>query len=532
MTPHIVALFALAPLAIAAYAEDAIVFQTDHGMLVIQLFDDIAPQETGRLIQQVTDGRYTGMPFHYIHPGFRVTAGYPDASGHVAPRFNDITHVRGTVTIDPEAPGLLHIMHGDAYHMDLRHIPVGRLVLPRSYDTIDSIAAIPSTNGIPGEFPIIQYALVVPNIHLADQSPPERVKPLDKFHDGGGYTVTFPEGWTVQSRPYTGVPDVAAVGPPGPDGIPYIWGYGAGKAISYMADTLQAPHIASILQRTYTTADGSSARILDLTYDGESGPIRIAYTFHHTPYVFASNSPDATYSMLDTLHLESPRAITGKVTAVANGDTLRVDGIKYNTALADAPELGSPGYRAAKEFTASVCPVDADATVIIDHANKNPRFPDIIFAEITCNGANLNAALLESAHATLYQKGCHSSVFAGSWWSTCHNTISGTVTDIMDGDSIRVNGTIINPTLVDTDDTPDTPAKSITELICPVGSPITYRTDLPQPGFWNMTFAEITCGGIILNQVLLESGSGTFVDEYCQYSLFAGAPWSRCEPPG
>ena len=52
------------------------------------------------------------------------------------------------------------------------------------------------------------------------------------------------------------------------------------------------------------------------------------------------------------------RCITGKVTQVIDGDTIKIDGQSVRFAMASAPELNEPGGIESREFIEEICSVD------------------------------------------------------------------------------------------------------------------------------------------------------------------------------
>jgi peptidylprolyl isomerase/peptidyl-prolyl cis-trans isomerase B (cyclophilin B) len=79
------------------------VLDTTRGVLVIELFPDVAPKTVARFTELVKKGFYDGLPFYRVLPKFLVQTGDPLAdgtggSGQIIPaEFNDKRHVAGTV---------------------------------------------------------------------------------------------------------------------------------------------------------------------------------------------------------------------------------------------------------------------------------------------------------------------------------------------------------------------------------------------------------------------------------------------------
>ena len=89
------------------------------------------------------------------------------------------------------------------------------------------------------------------------------------------------------------------------------------------------------------------------------------------------------------------RCITGVVTKVIDGDTIKVDGQSIRFALASAPELGSYGAGVKEtEFIQSICPVGSTALVDEDDEQTQGSYGRIV-GVVYCNGMNLNSELLD-----------------------------------------------------------------------------------------------------------------------------------------
>jgi cyclophilin family peptidyl-prolyl cis-trans isomerase len=89
--------------ALAAGKGPRAVLDSTRGILVIELFPDVAPKTVGRFTELVKKGFYDGLPFYRVLPKFLVQTGDPLAdgtggSGQVIPaEFNEKKHVAGTV---------------------------------------------------------------------------------------------------------------------------------------------------------------------------------------------------------------------------------------------------------------------------------------------------------------------------------------------------------------------------------------------------------------------------------------------------
>jgi len=117
--------------------------------------------------------------------------------------------------------------------------------------------------------------------------------------------------------------------------------------------------------------------------------------------------------------LGNARCITGMVTVVIDGDTIKVDGQSIRFALASAPELNKPKGVDAKDFINSICPVGSTVTIDEDDGQTKGSYERIL-GVIYCNGKNLNEQLLESGYGYIDERFCSVSEFSNSTWAKKH----------------------------------------------------------------------------------------------------------------
>lgn len=110
------------------------------------------------------------------------------------------------------------------------------------------------------------------------------------------------------------------------------------------------------------------------------------------------------------------RCITGIVTDVIDGDTIKVDGQSIRFALVSAPELNQPEGITAKDFINDICPVGSTATIDEDDGQTKGSYGRIL-GVIYCNGKNLNELLVESDYGYLSKEFCSVSEFSNSTWA-------------------------------------------------------------------------------------------------------------------
>ena len=118
----------------------------------------------------------------------------------------------------------------------------------------------------------------------------------------------------------------------------------------------------------------------------------------------------------------SARCITGKVTRIIDGDTIKVDTHTIRFSLVDTPEYGKPGFAEAREYIEEICPVGSAVLVDEDDGQSQGSYGRIL-AEVHCNGKNLNEVILEAGHAKISSYYCSKSEFLQSSWAQKHGCV-------------------------------------------------------------------------------------------------------------
>jgi len=107
---------------------------------------------------------------------------------------------------------------------------------------------------------------------------------------------------------------------------------------------------------------------------------------------------------------------------------------------------------------------------------------------------------------------------------------SGQVTQVVDGDTIRVNEHSIRFALASAPELKDTggfEAQDFMDDICPVGSDALVDEDDGQTqGSFGRIVAVIYCNGMNLNEELLDANLGHLESEFCRDSEFASTEWA------
>ncbi len=108
--------------------------------------------------------------------------------------------------------------------------------------------------------------------------------------------------------------------------------------------------------------------------------------------------------------------------------------------------------------------------------------------------------------------------------------ITGTVTSVIDGDTLEVDGQAVRFALVDTPKMKydGGQALSFLEQICPVGSPVLIDQDDQQlEDAYGRVLGMVYCNDLNVNKELLDSGLGDLYSTFCDQSEFATQPWAQ-----
>ncbi|KAF6242189.1 calcium-binding protein [Nitrosopumilus sp. b1] len=115
--------------------------------------------------------------------------------------------------------------------------------------------------------------------------------------------------------------------------------------------------------------------------------------------------------------------------------------------------------------------------------------------------------------------------------------ILGTVTQVIDGDTIKVDDTSIRFSLASAPELNEfggIEARDYIASLCPVGSTALINEDDGQTeGSYERIVAVVLCNGVNLNEELLESGHGVVHTGFCGVSEFASETWAQkygCAP--
>lgn len=142
----------------------AVIEMQDGGTIIIELYDDIAPNTVKSFISLANKGFYNGLIFHRIIQGFMIQGGDPKGNGTGGPGYaipgefsnnnfnNTISHTRGTISMGRRgssyadylyydtAGSQFFICDADSTFLDGNYAAFGRVV--EGMDVVDRIAAV------------------------------------------------------------------------------------------------------------------------------------------------------------------------------------------------------------------------------------------------------------------------------------------------------------------------------------------------------------------------------------------------------
>jgi len=108
---------------------------------------------------------------------------------------------------------------------------------------------------------------------------------------------------------------------------------------------------------------------------------------------------------------------------------------------------------------------------------------------------------------------------------------TGTVTSVIDGDTIKINGQSIRFAMASAPELNEPggiEAREFIETICSVGSIATVDEDDGQTeGSYGRILGVVYCNGFNLNQDLLDTGYGYLISDFCDKSEFATEYWAQ-----
>ena len=115
--------------------------------------------------------------------------------------------------------------------------------------------------------------------------------------------------------------------------------------------------------------------------------------------------------------------------------------------------------------------------------------------------------------------------------SLCKDCYQGTITKIIDGDTLEVDNITIRLALIDSPEYYQEglkEAKEFTSSICPIGSTAMIDVDKGQiTDNYNRIIAVVYCNNRNLNAELIINGHATIDEEFCNVSEFKNEDWAK-----
>jgi len=132
----------------------------DGGVMVFELYPNIAPQSVLNFVSLAQQGYYDGLTFHRIISGMMLQGGCPDNTGTGGPGYtikgefsengfpDDLSHTRGVLSMarkdDPDSAGSqFFIVHKDTKTWDGKYAAFGKVV--SGLDVVDKLAETPTS---------------------------------------------------------------------------------------------------------------------------------------------------------------------------------------------------------------------------------------------------------------------------------------------------------------------------------------------------------------------------------------------------
>lgn len=121
---------------------------TQHGKMVIELFEKDAPNTVANFEKLANDKFYDGLTFHRVISDFMVQGGCPNGTGTGGPgwkidcEINPNKHLRGSLSMAHAGPNTggsqFFICHSPQPHLDGVHTVFGRVI--EGVDIVDKIS--------------------------------------------------------------------------------------------------------------------------------------------------------------------------------------------------------------------------------------------------------------------------------------------------------------------------------------------------------------------------------------------------------
>ncbi|MBA1341730.1 MAG: hypothetical protein C5S40_06265 [ANME-2 cluster archaeon] len=121
--------------------------ETDKGNIVLELFEDDAPNTVANFVKLINKGYYNGIKFHRVIPDFMVQGGCPVGNGTGGPGYtikceiNPKKHLKGTLSMahagKDTGGSQFFITHSPQPHLDGVHTVFGQVI--EGMDVVNAI---------------------------------------------------------------------------------------------------------------------------------------------------------------------------------------------------------------------------------------------------------------------------------------------------------------------------------------------------------------------------------------------------------
>lgn len=139
----------------------AAIYVKDYGVIVVELYPDVAPNTVNNFISLIKKGFYDNNTIHRMLPGFVIQGGDPKGTSSGGPGYsikgefttngfeNNLKHTEGVISMartdDPDSAGSqFFIMLGTAEHLDGKYAAFGKVI--DGYDVCEEIEKITGYN--------------------------------------------------------------------------------------------------------------------------------------------------------------------------------------------------------------------------------------------------------------------------------------------------------------------------------------------------------------------------------------------------
>ena len=123
------------------------IIETDKGNIVLELFENDAPNTVANFVKLINKGYYNGLKFHRVIPDFMIQGGCPVGNGTGGPGYtikceiNPRKHLAGTLSMahagKDTGGSQFFITHSPQPHLDGVHTVFGQVI--EGMDVVNAI---------------------------------------------------------------------------------------------------------------------------------------------------------------------------------------------------------------------------------------------------------------------------------------------------------------------------------------------------------------------------------------------------------